>query len=66
MEQKEYSVKEMLEMTLDVIQDIEVPLRYAMQISRPLTQAMENIKACINAIKDTPSEVENNGEGNGI
>lgn len=54
--EKEMSVKELLQITVDSIKEIAVPVSLADQIARPLCQAVCNIEAVIAAIKDEPKE----------
>ena len=56
MEQKEMSIKELLQITVDSIKEIPVPVALADKIARPLCQAVCNIEAVIEAIKDEPKE----------
>ena len=56
MNENEVSVKEMLQMTVDTINAIQVPVSLADQIARPLCGAVANILAVIDAIKDAPKE----------
>lgn len=60
MEEKEYSINELLRITADSIKEICVPVALADQIARPLCQAVANIEAVIAAI---PKEGE---EKNGV
>ena len=66
MEEKKISIMEMLEMTAKMIEEIQVPVAYADQISRPLCHALYNLKMCIEAAKnpeepDEGQEVEKDG-----
>ena len=56
MEQKEIGIREMLQITVDDIKEICVPVALADQIARPLCAAVCNIEAVIAAIKDEPKE----------
>ena len=58
MEEKTLSVKEVLQITVDLINGIPVPVSLAEQIARPLCQAVQNIEAVLTAIKE-PKEGEN-------
>lgn len=50
---KEVSIKQLLEMTVDLIGNIEVPVMYGDKIARPLCIAISNIEQCIAAIPET-------------
>lgn len=56
MEQKEMSVQELLQLTADLINEIQVPVLLADQISRPLCQAVANIRTVIDAIENAPEK----------
>jgi len=53
---EEMSAKDLLQITVDSIKKISVPVSLADQIARPLCQAVCNIEAVIAAIKDEPKE----------
>ena len=58
METKDMSAREALTITKDLINGIQVPVALAEQIARPLCQAVANIDAVIAAIKEEPTEVD--------
>ena len=67
------SVKKMLEMTADELDQIMIPVSMANDIARPIWQAVKNIRMCANTMKDdeepkteTPEEVNSDGEGDGV
>jgi len=60
METKDMSAKEALTITKDLINGIQIPVALADQIARPLCQAVANIDAVIAAIKEEPTEVDDN------
>lgn len=71
MDKKKFSIEEMLEMTVQTIGEIQVPVAYADQISRPLCQAIGNLRGVIEAIRETEGsaeeqEGEQDGEGKGV
>lgn len=51
MENEKISVKDMLKITVEEIEKITVPVKYADQISRPLCQAVYNLRTCISAME---------------
>lgn len=65
MEEREMTLKEILELTVADLNRIMVPVEYADSISRPLCIAVANLKACIGSLKDEtkPEEVEENVQG---
>lgn len=68
MEATKVSIAEMLEMTAQLIGEIQVPVAYADQISRPLCQAIGNLRGVIEAIREAEGaaeeqEGEQDGEG---
>lgn len=70
-EAREISMKEMLEMTAAELEQIEVPVRYADSISRPIYIAVRNLHSCISAMEaqaEEPAEQEGeqDGEGQGV
>ena len=58
METKDMSAREALTITKDLINGIQIPVALADQIARPLCQAVANIDAVIAAIKEEPTEVD--------
>lgn len=59
-----YKAQDLLKMTVDLIGEIVVPVRYADQIARPLCQAVANIEAVIAAIRETEENKPEEGDGN--
>lgn len=53
----EISAKELLEITVNMIKEISVPVALAEQIARPLCNAVANIEAVISAL---PKEGDEN------
>lgn len=68
MEEKKVSIAEMLQMTVDLIEGIQVPVRYADEISRPLCQAIGNLRGVMDAIirAAEEQEEEKDGESQGV
>jgi len=62
-EERNISAKQLLTETVDLLNEISVPVRYAYQIARPLSVAVQNIQACIDAMADEPA-AEEGGEEN--
>ena len=60
MEERKMTIKDILEMTVEDLNRIMVPVEYADTISRPLCVAVANLKACIGSMEDEtkPEEVE--------
>ena len=56
---EEISIAELLQRTADLIGDLEIPVRIADQIARPLCMALANINQCIAALGKE-------GDGNGV
>ena len=70
-ETREISMKELLEMTAAELEQIEVPVKYADSISRPIYMAVCNLHSCISAMAaqtDEPAEQEEttDGESEGV
>ena len=57
MNEEDMSIKEALQVTAELIENISVPVSMADAIARPLCQAVANIRAVIAAIPD-PAENE--------
>lgn len=55
-EEDKMTIRDLLQITVDSIKEIAVPVSLADQIARPLCQAVCNIEAVIAAIKDEPKE----------
>lgn len=47
---------ELLAMTVDMLEEISVPMRYALQIARPMSAAIENIRQVIDAMSEENPE----------
>jgi hypothetical protein len=62
MEEKKVSVKELLHMTIDQLCEICVPVKYALEIARPLDQAVRQLKICADALADPEPKPEEGGE----
>ena len=56
METKDMSVKEALQVTAELIENISVPVSMADRIARPLCQAVANLRAVIDAIPEAAEE----------
>ena len=57
-EKNEISARELLNETIRILEEISVPVKYALQISRPMSVAIQNIQACVNAMPDEPEPAE--------
>ena len=55
-EMEEVSLEEMLARTINILNEIEVPMRYAERIAMPIWQAIGNLKTCIDAMKPKDGE----------
>lgn len=62
MNEKPMSVKEILYMTIDQLSEICVPVKYALEIARPLDQAVRQLKICADALADPEPKPEEGGE----
>ena len=47
---------ELLAMAVDMLEEISVPMRYALQIARPMSAAIENIRQVIDAMSEENPE----------
>ena len=65
MEEGRMTIKELLRMTAGDLEDIAVPIRYADQISRPIYQAVCNIRRCIDAMEEATEKQEGEKDGEG-
>lgn len=65
MEEK-MNVKDLLQMTVEDLEKIMVPVAYANEISRPLCQAVANIRACIEAFSKAPNEEKEGDVEDGV
>ena len=52
MEERNMTIKDILEMTVEDLNRIMVPVEYADTISRPLCIAVANLKACIQSMEN--------------
>lgn len=71
--EKTYSIKEVIELTADMLREISIPVEYAEQIGIPVMHAIKNLKVVQKTIEaqevakeiqdetGTPEEGENNG-----
>lgn len=50
------TIRDLLELTMKELEGINVPILYADTIARPLWNATQNLKTCIEAIPDRPPE----------
>lgn len=57
METRELSIREILMMTIDSINSIIVPMKYADSIARPLCAAVASLEACVEAMQE-PEKTE--------
>ena len=74
-EPRAITVWDLLEMTADDLEKINVPVKMADEIARPIWLAVQNIRDCLKALKahdakqanEQPAEeVENNGAGDRV
>ena len=61
--EEQIGIMECLNMTVELLKGIMVPVAYAQEISRPLDQAVRQLTACIDALKE-PEEKPEGGEEN--
>jgi hypothetical protein len=62
MDEKKYSIREVLEITIRNLSDITIPVSMAEGLGMALVQNIRNLQMCIEAIdgnKETPPEVIN-------
>ena len=59
---EEISVKEALERIVRSLEEINVPVKYALQIARPLNDAVAHLYDCIAAMAE-PAEEPETAEG---
>ena len=52
MEERKMTIKDILEMTVEDLNRIMVPVEYADTISRPMCIAVANLKACIQSMEN--------------
>jgi hypothetical protein len=67
------TISEALELTVDQLEAISVPVKYAQEIARPISAAVEQLRACLNALNVPDVKIvepeegeEADGESNGI
>lgn len=60
--EKELTVKEVLQLTIDMLSNIRVPAGMTNEIAIPIMRSIDNLKACQGAI--TPGPIEQGGEVN--
>ena len=63
MEEGKMTIKELLQLTADELEGISIPVKYADQISRPIYQAVCNIRRCIDAMEEAAEEQEEKQDG---
>lgn len=51
MEEKKMTIQQVLEVTRDILGDIQVPVRYNRQIGEPIAYAADNLMKCIETIR---------------
>ena len=56
MEQK-YTVAEVLTMTIDYLESIAVPRKLNEQIGIPIDRAIDNLRKCVDAMKQEPEDI---------
>lgn len=55
------SIREAIEIVINQLNGINVPVGLLQQIGFPINQAVDNLRACVEAIdRDTKNEVEEN------
>lgn len=62
-EEGKMTIKDLLRMTAGDLEDIAVPIRYADLISRPIYQAVCNIRRCIDAMEEAAEKQEEKQDG---
>jgi hypothetical protein len=62
MEEKNMSIREALQVTVQLIEEISVPVSMADRIARPLCQAVANIRAVIDAIPEAAEDEPKEGD----
>lgn len=58
MDGKRYSLEEILRITVNQLEEINVPVRYADQIGHPLSLCINNLSMCIIAIENAKNKEE--------
>ena len=66
MEEKNMSIREALQVTVQLIEEISVPVSMADRIARPLCQAVANIRAVIDAISEAAEDEPKEGEADNV
>ena len=66
MEEKDMSIREALQMTVQMIEEISVPVSMADRIARPLCQAVANLRAVIDAIQEAAEDEPKEGETDNV
>jgi len=62
MEEKNMSIREALQVTVQLIEEISVPVSMADRIARPLCQAVANLRAVIDAIPEAAEDEPKEGD----
>lgn len=63
MEEK-LTLTQVLEITVGMLEEIEVPMKYMDQIGIPVAKSINNIKICIDAMNQNKFEQNTEGENN--
>ena len=58
----EISAEQLLADTIALIESINVPVKYALQIARPLSQAVDQLKMYAGALREPEEEKPEGGE----
>ena len=58
----EYSLKEVLEFTINILDNIQIPAGYIRQIGEPVADASENLKMCVKAMQEEKKDTEDDTE----
>ena len=66
MEEKNMSIREALQVTVQLIEEISVPVSLADRIARPLCQAVANLRAVIDAIPEAAEDEPKEGEADNV
>lgn len=62
MEEKDVSIREALQVTVQLIEEISVPVSMADRIARPLCQAVANLRAVIDVIPEAAEDEPKEGD----
>ena len=70
-ELKALTIVDALKMVIDRLEDINVPVRFADEIARPMCEAVSMLKSCVDAMdRQKPEKPEKeggaDGEGDGV